>query len=283
MTPMTIQIRATTAALPPELRTPAAAKPPIVIDPSARKIIGQEEGAAGVTWPQARRAGADATPCCASRASTRRSISCADPLDQPLGHGVVVGGAQLTVSGARSGNLVTRLLVHVDTIRRDHAAWRGGRPILISRRVRFLFRRARSPCGGGRTRSGSGGRGVLPEDQVGRLLGHHHDRRVDVAVGDVRHRRGVHHPQALDTVHRHAWTGRRPIRRRCPSSRCRRDAARSPRPWHPVQDLLVGLHRRSRVTARRRCTRRTRAGSGCSGRRGSPRPIPGGPGRWTGS
>jgi hypothetical protein len=50
----------------------------------------------------------------------------ADPLDQALGHGVVVGGAQLTVRGARSGYLVTRLLVHVDTIRRDRAAWRAG-------------------------------------------------------------------------------------------------------------------------------------------------------------
>ena len=44
-----------------------------------------------------------------------------DPLDQALGHGMVVGGAQLMVRGARSGNLVTRLLVHVDTIRRDRA------------------------------------------------------------------------------------------------------------------------------------------------------------------
>ena len=31
MTPMMIQIRATTAALPPDLRTPAAVTPPIVI------------------------------------------------------------------------------------------------------------------------------------------------------------------------------------------------------------------------------------------------------------
>ncbi len=34
----------------------------------------------------------------------------------------------------------------------------------------------------------------VPEDQVSRLLGRHHHRGVDVAVGQRRHDRGVHHP-----------------------------------------------------------------------------------------
>jgi len=35
---------------------------------------------------------------------------------------VVIGRAQLTVRGARGGYLVTGLLVHADTIRRDRTA-----------------------------------------------------------------------------------------------------------------------------------------------------------------
>src|SRR6266508_2030414 len=34
----------------------------------------------------------------------------------------------------------------------------------------------------------------VAEDQVRRALGHHHHRGVDVAVGEVGHHRGVHHP-----------------------------------------------------------------------------------------
>ncbi len=46
-------------------------------------------------------------------------------------------------------------------------------------------------------RDGLRGQRRVAEDEVGRLLGQHHDRRVDVAVGDVRHRRGVDHPQTV--------------------------------------------------------------------------------------
>ena len=42
MTPMMIQMKAASAALPWELMMPAAVMPPIVIDPSASKIAGQE-------------------------------------------------------------------------------------------------------------------------------------------------------------------------------------------------------------------------------------------------
>ena len=52
-------------------------------------------------------------------------------------------------------------------------------------------------------------RGVA-QDQVGGLLGDHHDRRVDVAVGDVGHGRGVDDPQAVQAVHPHRWPGRPP-------------------------------------------------------------------------
>ena len=34
---------------------------------------------------------------------------------------------------------------------------------------------------------GFGGKGLLTEDDVGRLFGQHHHGRIDVAVGDVRH------------------------------------------------------------------------------------------------
>ena len=47
------------------------------------------------------------------------------------------------------------------------------------------------------------GSGVLPADQVGRLLGDHHHGRVDVAVGDEREDRGVDDAQPLDAVHPH--------------------------------------------------------------------------------
>ncbi len=43
----------------------------------------------------------------------------------------------------------------------------------------------------------------VAEDQVGGLLGHHHHRRVDVAVGDVGEHGGVHDPQPLEAVHLH--------------------------------------------------------------------------------
>ena len=109
-----------------------------------------------------------------------------------------------------------------------------------------------------------GQRGVA-QDQVGGLLRGHHDRGVDVAVGDVRHDRGIHDPQPVQPVHPHAWPGRSRRRRRCPSWRCTTGAARSRRPGGPSP----GSARRSRPrcpgTARPRCTRRTRAGSGCPG------------------
>src|SRR5262249_58580076 len=40
----------------------------------------------------------------------------------------------------------------------------------------------------------------VSEDQVGRFLRDHHDRRVDIAVGDVGHHRGVHHLQPIEAV-----------------------------------------------------------------------------------
>ena len=82
----------------------------------------------------------------------------------------------------------------------------------------------------GTSRRARGQRGVA-EDQVGGLLGHHHHRGVDVAVGDVAHRRGVDHPQAFQAVHRivsgsttAVVVGRRP------SGTCTTGAARSRRP-----------------------------------------------------
>ena len=50
----------------------------------------------------------------------------------------------------------------------------------------------------------------VPEDQVGRLLGEHHHRRVDVAVGDVGHRRRVDDAEPVEPVDAHRRAGRGP-------------------------------------------------------------------------
>ncbi len=81
----------------------------------------------------------------------------------------------------------------------------------------------------------------VARDQVSGLLGDHHHRSVDVAVGDEREDRGVDDAQALDAVHRHR--GRVDDRQLLDAHRGR--ARRVQRGLgvraHPVEDLLVGL------------------------------------------
>ena len=61
----------------------------------------------------------DWMPCSASLASTCLSISRADPLDQPLGHGPVVRSAKFGMHGCRRSDVLVRPLVHKTKLYRD--------------------------------------------------------------------------------------------------------------------------------------------------------------------
>src|SRR5215470_6529695 len=251
MIPMTIQTKATTAPLPWELRTAADASVPISIDPSARTTTDHGGRAAGLTWPPGLRCaggalrcaagalycaggtcGAGWPPYCASRASTRLSISSPIRSTSPSATASSYPGPSsrcaapaAAISSRACWSTKTRYIAIMPSGERAAGTgFSGGLGLLA---VAVELERL-------------GRQGGAPEDQVGRLLGHHHDRRVDVAVGDVRHRGGVHHPQALEAVHRHA--GRvddRPVAgahlgRAGGMQRGLRVRG------HPVEDLLVG-------------------------------------------
>ena len=87
--------------------------------------------------------------------------------------------------------------------------------------------------------------GRVAEDDVGGLLGHHHHRRVDVAVGDVGHHRGVDHPQPAGAVHAHRERVDHRHRAGAHGGRAARVQRGLRVPGHPVEDLLVGLHLRA--------------------------------------
>ena len=94
-------------------------------------------------------------------------------------------------------------------------------------------------------RDGLGGERRLAQDEVGGLLGQHHDRRVDVAVGHVRHRGRIHHPEPVDTVdpHRQRIDDRVAIDAH-PGRTRRMERGLGVAP-HPVEDLIVGGHGRA--------------------------------------
>ena len=82
---------------------------------------------------------------------------------------------------------------------------RGGRGHGVVLRVAAVAGRVERACrrGGGSTGTSAAGSGRVAGDQVGGLLGDHHHRGVDVAVGDEREDRGVDDAEALDAVHPH--------------------------------------------------------------------------------
>ena len=105
-----------------------------------------------------------------------------------------------------------------------------------------------------------GGQGCVAGDQVGRLLGDHHHRGIDVAVGDEGEDGGIDDAEPVDAVdlHRVGIDDGHLVDAHLGGARGVQRGLRVGA--HPVEDLLVGLDRGRRARARRRCTARTRAG-----------------------